>query len=297
MDAIVLALGASLAWGFGDFFGPLQGRKLGVLRALVYVQLGGLAGIALIVSVRHLGPRDAVVLLAIPAAISGTLGLYAYYRGIAVGAISIVAPIAGVSAVVPVIVGIASGESPSAWQLAGIACALLGVFLAALEPAEQRPVRASGPVEGVWGNREVPPAIHRIAPGVGLAVLAAIGFGGYFPFMHAAGNADYWWASLIFRMASTSVILIAVAVQRPNIVVPGRVLPWLAVIGLADMFGNLLFAAASTSGLVSITSVLASLYPIVTVVLARVLLAERVARSQEAGIGLTLAGVVLISAG
>ncbi|MFL5918556.1 MAG: EamA family transporter [Gaiellaceae bacterium] len=277
MEAIVLALGASLSWGLADFFGPLQGRKLGALRALVYVQIGGLIGIAVIVAVRAAGPEDAAALLAIPAAISGTLGLFAYYRGIAVGAISIVAPIAGVSAVVPVIVGIASGESPSAWQLVGIVCALVGVFLAALEP------RRAGEA--------------RIAAGVGLAVLAAVGFGGYFPFMHAAGNADFWWASLIFRMASTSVILLAVAAQRPALDVSPRVLPWLALIGLGDMFGNLLFAAASTHGLVSITSVLASLYPIVTVILARLVLAERVARSQEAGIGLTLAGVALISAG
>jgi drug/metabolite transporter (DMT)-like permease len=276
VQAIVLALGASLTWGFADFFGPLQGRKLGALRTLVYVQLGGLVGIAVIVGVRGLGPRSAVTLLAIPAAISGTLGLFAYYRGIAVGAISIVAPIAGVSAVVPVFVGIASGESPSPLQLAGIACALLGVFLASREP-------------GRGGET-------KLAAGVGLAILAAIGFGGYFPFMHAAGNADYWWASLIFRIASTSVILIAVAVQRPALGVPVRILPWLALIGFGDMFGNLLYAAASTSGLVSVTSVLASLYPIVTVVLARIVLSERVARSQEAGIALTLAGVALISA-
>ena len=91
--------------------------------------------------------------------------------------------------------------------------------------------------------------------------------------------------------------MLVVAVQRPNIIVPRRALPWLSLIGFGDMFGNLLFAAASTSGLVSVTSVLASLYPIVTVVLARVVLSERVARSQEAGVGLTLAGVVLISAG
>src|SRR5262249_40419992 len=136
-----------------------------------------------------------------------------------------------------------------------------------------------------------------LAAGVGLAILAAIGFGCYFPFMHAAGNADFWWASLIFRIASTIVILAAVAVQRPPLGVAAHVLPWLALIGLADTCGNVLFAAASQSGLVSVTSVLASLYPIVTVVLARALLAERVARSQEAGIGLTLAGVVLISAG
>jgi drug/metabolite transporter (DMT)-like permease len=277
MDAIVLALGASLAWGLGDFFGPLQGRKLGALRTLFYIQLAGLVGIGVLVAARGVGPKSAGALLAIPAAISGTLGLYAYYRGVAVGAISIVAPIAGVSAVVPVIVGIASGESPSSWQLVGIACALVGVFLAAREP------RADGQ--------------KRLAAGVGLAIIAAIGFGGYFPFMHAAGNADFWWASLVFRVVSTSVILVAVAVQRPPLAVATGVLPWLALIGLADTGGNVLFAAASQSGLVSVTSVLASLYPIVTVVLARILLAERVARPQEAGIGLTLAGVALISAG
>jgi drug/metabolite transporter (DMT)-like permease len=276
MAAIVLALGASLTWGLADFFGPLQGRVLGALRTLVYVQLGGLVGIALIVAVRGKGPDGATALLAIPAAISGTLGLFAYYRGIAVGAISIVAPIAGISAIVPVIVGIVSGDRPSVWQLLGIACALVGVFLAAREP------RRGG---------------ARFAAGVGLAMLAAVGFGGYFPFMHAAGNADFWWASLIFRLASTSVILLAVAAQRPALGVPGRVLPWLVLIGLGDMFGNLLFAAASATGLVSITSVLASLYPIVTVILARIVLSERVARTQEAGIGLTLAGVALISAG
>ena len=276
MAAIVLALGASLTWGLADFFGPLQGRKLGVLRTLVYVQLGGLIGIVLIVLVRLEGPAEAGVLLAVPAAISGTLGLFAYYRGIAVGAISIVAPIAGVSAIVPVVFGIVAGDRPSVWQGLGIACSLLGVFLASLEPERGE---------------------SRLAAGVGLALLAAVGFGGYFPFMHAAGDADFWWASLIFRITSTSVIVTAVLVQRPSLAVAPRVVPLLALIGFGDMFGNLLFAASASHGLVSITSVLASLYPIVTVVLARIILSEQVARSQEGGIVLTLAGVALISAG
>jgi drug/metabolite transporter (DMT)-like permease len=276
MRAIALALGASLSWGFADFFGPLKGRTYGALRVLVYVQLGGLVTIAIIVAIRGRGPADAAVLLAIPAALSGTLGLYAYYRGMAVGAMSIVAPIAGISAVIPLTVGFLSGDRPSAWQVLGMACALGGVFLASREPGRTGP---------------------RLAAGVGLALVAALGFGGYFPPMHAAGNADFWWASLVFRMTSTSVILAAVAVVRPALAIPALQLPLLALIGIGDMLGNLLFAAASTSGLVSITSVLASLYPIVTVILARILLEERVARSQEAGIGLTLAGVALISAG
>jgi drug/metabolite transporter (DMT)-like permease len=275
MRSIALALGASLTWGFADFFGPLKGRTLGALRVLVYVQLGGLVVIALIVAIRGKGPADLAALFAIPAAISGTLGLYAYYRGMAVGAMSIVAPIAGISAAVPVIFGIVTGDRPTLWQWLGIAAALSGVFLASREP-------------GRGG---------RVAAGVGLALLAAIGFGGYFPPMHAAGNADFWWASLIFRMTSTSVVLAAVAIRRPSLSVAPIQVPLLALIGIGDMLGNLLFAAASTSGLVSITSVLASLYPIVTVVLARLVLRERVARSQEAGIALTLAGVALISAG
>ena len=275
MRSIALALGASLTWGLADFFGPLKGRTLCALRTLVYVQLGGLAAIALAIAIRGKGPADVNALFAIPAAISGTLGLYAYYRGMAVGAMSIVAPIAGISAGIPVIFGIVTGDRPSPWQWLGIAAALGGVFLASREP----------------GRR------GRIAAGVGLALLAAIGFGGYFPPMHAAGEADFWWASLIFRMTSTSVILAAVAIRRPSLSVSPIEVPLLALIGIGDMLGNLLFAAASTSGLVSTTSVLASLYPIITVVLARLVLKERVARSQEAGIALTLAGVALISAG
>jgi drug/metabolite transporter (DMT)-like permease len=106
---------------------------------LLCAQRGGFVAIALVVAIRGDGPASAVALLAVPAAISGTLGLYAYYRGIAVGAISVVAPIAGVSAVVPVLVGIASGEHLSALTGAGIACALVGVFLASREPGRGGP--------------------------------------------------------------------------------------------------------------------------------------------------------------
>ena len=98
-------------------------------------QLAGLAAIALAVAVRGQGPAGgAEVLLAIPAAISGTLGIWAYYRGMAVGAMSVVAPIAGVSAIVPVTVGLATGDNPSPAQIFGILVALVGVGLASLYP-------------------------------------------------------------------------------------------------------------------------------------------------------------------
>jgi drug/metabolite transporter (DMT)-like permease len=209
-----------------------------------------------------------------PAALAGTLGLWAYYRGVAAGAISVVAPIAGASAVIPVVYGIATGDSPSALQLAGVACAIAGVMLASLEHQE---------------------GARRVAAGAGLALLAAIGFGFYFPPMHAAGKADFWWASLVFRATALLVIATAVGAQRPDLRLRLRDLAIVLAVGVGDTLGNVLFAASSGHGLISLTSVLASLYPIVTVLLAAAVLRERTAPVQRAGIALTLAGVILIS--
>jgi drug/metabolite transporter (DMT)-like permease len=246
------------------------------MRVLFTAQIAGLIAIAAAVAIRGAGPANAQVLLAIPASLSGTLGLYALYRGMAVGAMSVVAPIAGVSAAVPVTVGLATGDRPSPLQIAGIVIALAGVGLASREHQE--------------GQR-------RVAAGVGLALLAALGFGGYFVPMHAAGDADFWWASLIFRTTSFSLVALTALALRRSVRVSRGDAAFVAVVGLGDMLGNALFAASSSHGLVSVTSVLASLYPIVTVVLARLVLGERVDRGQEAGIAATLAGVVLISAG
>ena len=276
MLAVLLALGASATWGLADFFGPLKGRQLGALRALVYVQVAGLAAIALIVAVRARGPAHPAAFFAVPAAISGTLGLYSYYRGMAVGAMSVVAPIAGASAAVPVVFGVATGDRPSVVTGIGIVAALIGVVLASRER------RAGG---------------SRVAAGVGLALLAAIGFGCYFPPMHAAGDADFWWAALLFRITSTSVILTAALIRRPPLRMGGTDLFVVVLVGIGDLAGNVLFAAASAQGLVSIVSVLASLYPIVAVLLAHTVVGERIARPQQAGVVLTLAGVALISVG
>ena len=276
MTAIALALAASLAWGVADFVGPVKARTLGALRVLLWAQVAGLIIIALLVlALREPWPGP-IVLLAIPASLCGTMGLYAFYRGMAVGAVSIVAPVAGASAVIPVTIGILSGDRPSPIQLVGIPCALVGVALASREPGE---------------------ADRRLAAGVGLALLAALGFGLYFVPMHAAGNANPWWASFLFRTTSTTVIVLGVLVARPVLRLGARDAAIVAAVGVGDMLGNLFYAASAGFGLVSVTAVLASLYPVVTIALARVVLAEHVARSQRYGVGLTLAGVALISAG
>ena len=274
MTALVLALGASVAWGVSDFVGPLLSRTLGTLRVLFWAQIGGCAAIGIAVAARGDRPAGWAVLFAIAASFGGMLGLFAYYRGMAVGAMSVVAPIAGVSAIVPVIFGIVTGDRPSTAQYAGIACALAGVGLASIEQHE---------------------GARRVAAGVGLALLAAIGFGFYFPWMHAAGEVDFWWASLVFRLTALGIVAAAVAVDRPALKLGRKELAIVVAVGIGDTLGNLLFAAASGHGLVSLTSVLASLYPIVTVMLAAAVLRERVAPTQRAGIVLTLAGVALIS--
>jgi drug/metabolite transporter (DMT)-like permease len=242
---------------------------------LFWAQVGGVAAIVIAVAVRGEGPRGLGVLYAIAAAVGGTAGLYAYYRGMQLGAMSVIAPIAGASAIIPVVFGIATGDSPSVAQVAGIALALAGVALASVEHHE--------------GTR-------RVAAGVGLALLAALGFGFYFPWMHAAGKVDFWWASLTFRLTALLLVASVVAAQKPELLLRRRDLAIVFAVGVGDTVGNGLFAASSGHGLVSLTAVLASLYPIVTVLLAAAILRERVARVQKAGIILTLAGVLLISA-
>jgi uncharacterized membrane protein len=274
LSSLFLALGASLAWGFADFFGPLVSRTLGSLRVLFWAQVGGLLAIAVAVAIRGQGPAGWAVLFAILASLGGMLGLFAYYRGMQEGAMSVVAPIAGISAIVPVIFGIASGDNPSTPQIAGIACALAGVGLASIEHHEGSP---------------------RVAAGVGLALLAAVGFGFYFPWMHAAGKVDFWWASLVFRATALLLLVAVVGARHTPLKLRPRDLVIAAAVGIGDTIGNVLFAASSKGGLVSLTSVLASLYPVVTVLLAASVLHERVARMQKAGIILTLTGVVLIS--
>jgi drug/metabolite transporter (DMT)-like permease len=244
---------------------------------LAAAQPVGLALLAVAVAIRGHAPPGREVLWACLAAAFGTSGLVAFYRGMAAGAISVVAPISGTAAVVPVLWALAHGEHPSGLQEVGFVLVLGGVVATSWE---RTPGRA------------------RITAGAGWAALALVAFGGYYVPMHAASRHDFLWASLVFRSTSTTLVWLAVLAlrQRPRGIRPH--LPVLAAIGVFDTGGNVLFAAASQEhGLLSVVSVLASLYPVVTVLLARTALRERVPRTQEAGVVVTLAGVALVSAG
>jgi len=273
--AAALALAAAASWGVGDFLGGLKSRSLNPVAILIVAQPIGLTLLAIWVAVRGQGPPGSEVLWACLAAVLGTTGLIAFYKGMAAGALSIVAPIAGAGAAIPVIWGLAHGDHPSGYQELGFAAALIGVVLASFE---RRPEAA------------------RLAAGVGWAVIAMLAFGAYYIPMHEASHGDFLWAAFVFRLTSTTLIAAAWLVVRPSSARRAD-LPVLASIGILDTGGNVFFAAASAKELVSVVSILASLYPVVTVLLARAVLHERVHRSQELGIVLALAGIVLISAG
>jgi drug/metabolite transporter (DMT)-like permease len=277
--AIALGLGAGLAWGVSDFLGGLKSRTLELLAVLVLSQGMGLMLVAVLVVLRGEGPPAGEQLLyASLSGVSGVLGLSAFYRGLAVGAMAVVAPISATGAAIPVMVGLVAGERPSAAQGAGIALAITGVVLASREaPEPGRPAR--------------------VATGVGLALVAALGFGGFFVAMDAASEDDVFWAILGNRVTGVSCLLLVVLALRRSLVVPRRETAALALIGAMDIAANSLYAVASTEGLISLVAVLASLYPVVTIVLARLVLHERVRPAQQAGIVVALAGVALISAG
>lgn len=247
-----------------------------MLTVLALSQLAGAVAVAvwtLVAGEPFLGAGATAAAMA--AGVCGAVGLGALYRGMAIGAMGVVAPISSVAAAIPFAYGVARGERPSLVQVTGVVVALAGLVFVSRAPGGSRAVSA----------------------GVGLALLAALGFGFYFVFLGTGAADSVPWTVLVARLTSAT-LAISVALAAGVTLRTGRVLlaPVLAV-GLCDVSANVLFALASTRGLLSVVSVLTSLYPAVTVALAAVLLHERVSRGQLAGGGAVLVGAALISAG
>jgi drug/metabolite transporter (DMT)-like permease len=278
---LALALSSSLCWGVADFIGGLQSRRLPALRVVLLTQTVGLCAVVVALAVRGAGPPGFVRLLpAVGGGVAGVAGLSAFYRALAIGTMSIVAPIAATGVAVPVIVGIAGGDRPAAPQIAGIVAATVGVMLASRE-AEP---------EGSAAR-----AVTRTT--VGLALVAALGFGTFFVGLRAAARADVLWSLFAARGAGVAALVGATLALAPGGRVGRASLYAVTVVGLLDVGANGLFALATRHGLLSIVSVAGSLYPLATVVLARLVLGERIRRVQEVGVVAALAGVALIAAG
>jgi drug/metabolite transporter (DMT)-like permease len=297
--AALLALGTSLSWGVSDFLGGLAARRRHAAAVLLVGQLCGLVAIALAVVV--LSPSWPGLASMWPAAAAGVgwaLGILALYRALAIGPIGVVAPLLTLSQPIPVIAGIATGDRPSALQVAGMVLAFVGL-VAAVRPTPEVEADASRETAGAAGERDR--RRSRLPLGIVLALVAALLLGSELIGIDASAQESPLWTLAVARVAGVVVIgLLAMTVlprARADTAAlvrrPGNV----PFVGLLDVAGVAFFALATNDGTLSVVSMLATLFPAVTVVLARVVLHERLSARRLAGSGVLLVGALLLAAG
>ncbi|MCA1597467.1 MAG: DMT family transporter [Chloroflexi bacterium] len=237
---LLLGIGSSLCWGTADFFGGLQSRRIPSLAVALWSQLAGGVVLLAVLAAGHTTPTPPTIAWGVFGGLFGGAALALFYRGLAVGTMSIVAPVSACGAIVPVLLTLATGHIPRVLALVGIIVAIGGVILVSLQ-------------------REAAP--------------------------HDA------------RRARQSLLVALVALNRGVAPWPGRRTAPVAGVGILDMTANVLFAYATTRGNAGVVAVLGSLYPVMTVILGRFVLAERLSQVQNIGVVVALAGVVLLSAG
>jgi len=276
--AIFLALFSSALWGSADFEAGRMAKKFPAIAVTGVTQAIGLLFGLVIVAVSRdwhgaAFGSEGYLLPAVAAGISGYFGLVCLYAGLATGRMGVVSPISSTCAVIPVTIALLSGELLPAVKAVGIAIAILGAFL------------ASGPE--IRGGVAPRPVL--------LALGAAFGFGFTLTFMAQGSKSSALMTMVMMRCTTLCISLIIAAKYRSVGGFTRKQIPRLAYIGIADFSANLLLGIASTQGLVSVVMVLGSLFPIMTAVLAYVILHERLHKVQYWGIVFAFLGVALIS--
>ncbi len=277
--AVFLGLITAVCFGSGDFFGGLSAKKTSVLYVVGFSHLVGLIGVVVLAPflADAFTWRDFGI-----GAISGSLGglgVILLYRGLAKGPMAVVAPLTAImSAAVPALWGVATGDSLSGLAWAGIVVALIAIALASM-PAESD------------GAQVTPRAI-------GEALLAGVGFGGMFVLLDATADATAPWPVVGARVLTTTLLLAVIfGAKRSGLPTVRPALGLIVLAGLFDTGSNVLFLFAANIGDLSIVAVLSSLYPVSTVVLARLWLNERMSQLQLGGLSLAVLATVLIAAG
>jgi drug/metabolite transporter (DMT)-like permease len=275
--AVLLALASAATWGIADFSGGLVSRHVPTIPVTLLSQAAGFAALLAAFAVAGGGLDRGSFGLGLLAGLGGGLGLAAFYKAMSLGMMSIVSPITACGAVVPFTISLATGERPGRVALLGAALALAGAVAASSE--ERR--------------SEAPDRVRAIA----LAVVAAVAFGLFTYFLGLGSREGSALPTLVgARVGSLALLAVLAAGRRSSLRVGRRwVLP-IAAVGLLDVAANVLYALASRHGLLALVSVLASLYPVVTLFLAVAILGERLTRLQSLGVGVALVGVVALSA-
>lgn len=266
-----------MTWGTADFGGGRAARRGPVFGVVLVSQALGmvLAGAIAIASSEPM-PAPADVGWAALAGIAGAVGIASLYQGLATARITVVAPIAGVlAATIPVTVGWLGQGLPTFGRITGIGLALVAVVLVSTssDPLGDRP------------------------EGVRHGVLAGVGFGLFNVFAARFTPGVVFGPLVVVRALEAVVIVTAILALRPAWRIPRSVVPLALAVGVGDMAGNGFFVLAAQAGRLDVASVLSSLYPVTTIVLAAILLRERVTRSHAAGIAVAALAIVLIAGG
>jgi drug/metabolite transporter (DMT)-like permease len=275
--AVVLALASALVYGAADFCGGLATRRAAAFAVVGLSQATGLVALLLVLTVLGGEPTPADLAWGGAAGLAGSAGLVLFYRALAGGVMSVVAPVTALTAAaLPVLVGLALGERLAPWAAAGIALALVAVVLVAAEGGL--------------------PSLHA-AKTAGLlpALAAGVGFGVFFVLLDRTSPESTLWPLVAARSVSVVLVVLLALVSRASLRVPGRTSLLVVLAGVLDMGANAMFLVATQQGQLAITGVLASLYPVSTVVLAQLVLRERLVRVQLAGLAAAAVAVVLIS--
>lgn len=269
------SLAGAACWGTGDFAGGMGAKGSNAFGVVVVAHTSGLVSILLLALVTgEPVPSHATLMWGAIAGFVGGLGLVALYRALAIGQMGINAPVAAViTAALPVLYGFWREGTPAKIQFVGFALALAAIWLIAMPSGELgRP------------------------KGLGLAVCAGLGFGGYLIFSRLAATEAVFWPMVSARAASVSEMLVIVIASRRAWAPSRRLLPWMIAAGVFDSLGNMFFMMAVRHGRMDVASVLSSFYPAATVFLARVVLKEKLSALQMSGIFAALVAVPLIAA-
>jgi drug/metabolite transporter (DMT)-like permease len=286
---VLLGLAAAVLYGGGDFLGGMATRRAHVLSVLMLVET---AAVIVSVAVALLSGGPAILsglTWGFSAGVIGGLGLIIFYVGLAAGPMSVVAPVSGlVATVLPVAVALAEGERPGVGVYAGALLCLVAIVLASSASEADEADEADG-----TGLARPP---RRVGRAIAYGTASGVSFGLFFLLIRNAGQSGEVWPVAAGRIGELAVVLAAAAVLRPGLRGLRGGLPLAAVsAGVIDVVANLCYVAATRIGAFGLAVVLASLYPGVTVLLARVVLGERLRWIQRVGLGLAAAGILLVT--
>jgi drug/metabolite transporter (DMT)-like permease len=281
----LLALGSALLYGAADFTGGLTTRRAGTIPVVVLSQASGLVLVALLLPLLPAAsPTRADLLWGMAAGLTGGIGVALLYRALAIGIMAVVAPTTAVCAVtIPVVTSVLLGERPVPLAIAGIALGILSIILV----SQQRPTDAAE------GDQPARPR----RSGVGTALISGVAIGFFFLTLAQTKANAGMWPLLVSRMMSVLLFLVVALAGRISLRMPAPAAGLATICGIIDMLANALYLLAGRVGPLSIVVTLSSLYPASTVLLARVVLGERLNLLQISGVGCALAAVVLIVSG